>query len=107
MSQPGMFNTRFAAITTTASGATTIVPAVTDKKIVVKGYMLLSTGANTVTFKSNTTPITGAMDPAANGGMSYSGSADSPAFATAAGEALTLTLGQAAQVSGHVCYETR
>lgn len=83
------------------SGTSTIVAAVTGKKIKVYSYALVCTGASTAKWQSNTTDLSGAMSFAANGGISC-GPGTGPYFSTAAGEALKLVTTNA--VEGHVGY---
>lgn len=97
----------FAAVTASASGATTIVSAVASKKIRVLGIFLVCTSAVSVNLQSHTTTATktGTMPFAANGGISVS---FSPVgwFETVAGEALDINLGGAVAVGGQVVYTT-
>lgn len=95
----------FASVSTASSGANTLVAAVPGKSIRVLGYALVATGAVAVNFENGTTDISGVMSLAANGGVSYAGGVQCPAFETSIGAALGLTLGGAVQVSGHLCYE--
>jgi hypothetical protein len=83
-----------------------VVAAVTGKKIRVLNYAFTIGAAGTVLFESGTaTALTGVMNFAAAETVSFEGSADSPAFETAAGAALTLTnTGAGADVRGHLCY---
>ena len=55
-----------------------------------------------VTFKSNTTAISGAMACAANGGASANGE-DDGLMITAVGEALQIT-NSAGNIAGHITY---
>jgi len=95
---------KFAKIDVASVGDNTIVSGVTGKKIRVLQYALICAGAVTVTFKSGTTtPITGDMSFAANGGIS---TPYSPVglIETAAGEDLVLNLSASTSVSGHLVY---
>ena len=95
-----------AAISTAASGDTTLVAAVPGKKIKVIGYALVSTAANSIKFKSGAgTDLTGAMALAANGGISSPSDKNTVEFETAAGQALVINLSAATQVSGHLVYK--
>jgi len=93
------------------SGTTTIVAAVTGKKINVIAYAVTVTQASTVTFKSDTTAITGAMNMGIVGGMGVSDTINALVagwnpdgyFETAVGEALKIT-DSAGTASGHVTY---
>ena len=94
---------KFAKIDVASVGDNTIVSGVTGKKIRVLQYALICAGAVTLTFKSGTTPITGDMAFAANGGIS---TPYSPVglIETAAGEDLVLNLSASTSVSGHLVY---
>lgn len=80
-------------------GDTTIVPAdaVNDpnglkkRKIRVFSLVLFAKAAVTVTLKSNSTPISGAMALAANGGMVVQSEPSAHFLETAPGEALVAT----------------
>lgn len=93
---------KFASISTASSGYTSLVSAVTGKKIRVLSYAIVATAAVTAGFASASTAITGAMSLAANGGVSAQ--APQGLFETASNTALRLNLGGAVQVSGHLSY---
>lgn len=93
---------KFASVSLTATGD--LVTAVTGKKIRVLGYALVCSAALTINFESGTTDLTGAMEIAANGGVSYAGGLDAPAFETAAGSKLALTISGTGNVRGHLVY---
>lgn len=92
----------FADIDAAASGANAVIAAVSGKSIRVMCYTVIAAADITITWKSGTTAISGAMDLPAKGGASPA----SPLgmMRTAEGEALNLTLSGAVQVSGHVGY---
>lgn len=97
---------KFAAITASASGATTLVAAVASKKIRVLSYVITANGAVNTKFVSHTTTATATgltYIAAAGGGASV---AYSPVghFETEAGEALDINLSGAVAVGGHVTY---
>jgi len=94
---------KYADIDVASAGDNTIVAAVTGKKIRVLQYALVVSAATTVIWKSGTTPITGDMPFAANGGIS-SPFSPSGLFETSAGEALVLNLSAGNPVSGHLVY---
>jgi len=85
-------------ISTAASGDTTLVVAVTGKRIVVVDGAIVSAGAVNVKFESNTTDITGAMSLATGIPVPVGG------FKTAASESLLINLSGAVQVSGWLEY---
>lgn len=92
----------FATISLTATGD--LVAAVTAKKIRVVSYAIVCSAGLTVNFESGTTDISGPMEIAANGGISFAGGPEAPAFETAAGTKLAMTISGTGNVRGHLCY---
>lgn len=92
----------FADIDAAASGANAVIAAVSGKSIRVMCYTVVAAADVTITWKSGSTAISGAMDLPAKGGTAPA----SPLgmMQTAEGAALNLTLNGAVQVSGHVGY---
>lgn len=90
----------FALIAETTSGEKEIVAGVADLRIMVMSYGVITDTDTTLEWRSASTPISGLMKPGANGGISASGGC----FATAAGEALQLSIGDNAVVGGHLMY---
>jgi hypothetical protein len=70
----------------------------------VLSYAVVATAAVTFTFNGPSTAVR--FDLAANGGMSFAGSLQGPAFDCAANTAFTWSTGAAVQVGGHVTYTT-
>jgi len=102
---------KFAVINATSAGSNTVVPAVANKKIRVLAFTALTDANVTISFLSNTTPITGPMPVLASGGMSTSigqlGTGGHGVFGlmeTEAGQALNLNLGTACNVGGMLTY---
>ncbi len=86
------------SVSESTAGDRTIVSAVSGKKIVVLNY-LLTVSANTVTWKSGSTVISGAIDE------SHSmRDPDAGLIETDTGEALILNLSGTSQVSGFLTY---
>ena len=96
---------KYAAVTASASGATTVIAAVASKKLRILGGFLVCTSAVTVKFQSHTTTATatGTMPFGVNGGIAIP---FSPVgwFETVAGEALDISLGGAVAVGGEIVY---
>lgn len=96
---------KFAIITASSSGATTIVPLVTSKKIRVLQMVLTSNGTVNVKWQSHVTPTdkTGLFYEVANTGYTMP---FSPVgwFETVAGEALDINLSGAVAVGGVLAY---
>jgi hypothetical protein len=91
------------AISTAASGATTLVAADSTRRINVVSFGVVATGAVTVKF-TGTGDLTGAMAFGANGGMSLSATAGGFLFQTSVNALLAIVLGGAVQVSGFLTY---
>lgn len=96
---------KFAAISVNSSGTTAVVAAVTSKKIRVLAMSLNCAAAVNVKMRDNAagTDLTGAWNFAANGGIVLQ-FCPVGHFETAAGNALSINLSAAQQVSGHVVY---
>ncbi len=94
---------KFAAITASASGATSVVALVAAKKIRVISYVVVANAAVNVKFQSNSTDKTGLLYLSANGGVSGA-YAPTGHFETASGEALNINLSAAVAVGGHLTY---
>lgn len=94
-----------AVIVASASGATTVVAAVTGKKIRVLSFVLSANAALNVKFQSHGGPtdITGLLYLTDKSGI---GASFSPAghFETVAGEALDINLSAAVAVGGFLTY---
>ena len=96
---------KFAAITASSSGATTIVAAVSSKKIRVISYVVVANAAVNIKFQSSTgnTDKTGLLYLGTNGGVSGA-YALTGHFETASGDALNINLSSAVAVGGHLTY---
>lgn len=92
-----------ASIVASASGDTSVVAAVTAKKIRVVSYVLTANGAVNAKFRSATTDITGLLYLAATGGIA---APFNPLgyFETVAAAALQINLSGAVAVGGHLTY---
>lgn len=99
------YTPKFAKITASSSGATTIVSAVTSKKIRVLAWSLVCNAAVNVKWQSHVTPtdLTGLHYFGANGGISVPLSPVGH-FETVAGEALDINLSGAQAVGGSLVY---
>lgn len=96
---------QFAVVSENTAADNAIVAAAgAGLKIKVVSYVLVASAAVSVTWKSATTALTGAMALAANGGISAVGQPSAHLFQTADNEALNLTNSGAVQVSGHITY---
>lgn len=101
----------YATINASDAGDTPVVAAPAAwQKIRVQNYAIVAGGLVSVTWKSGSTEISGAMPLAANEG--FAPSAGGPncngpegVLETAGGEPLVLNLSDAVQVGGHLRYE--
>jgi hypothetical protein len=94
---------QYGVISEGASGDNAQVTGISGSKIRVIGYTYICTAANTITWKSGSTALTGAMAYTTFGGIatpeSYLGH-----FETADGEDLNLNLLSSQGVRGHFTY---
>ena len=97
---------KFVRVNATSDGDNTVIAAVVGKKIRVIGYAIVASAAGTVTIQdSQGTPVIHASFPlAANGGVSYAGSIDAPAFETAEGFGVEISNGAGVDTLGHMTY---
>lgn len=94
-------------ISANATGDATLKAAVAGAYIRVLSYMIVSDAANTVTFKSNSTAITGPMSLGVN--TVLADRCERPGgclFKTAVGEALKLGLSATQIIGGYIKIET-
>lgn len=105
MSSTTVLTPKFAKISTSASGATTVVAAVASKKLRVLRWDLVASAAVNVKWQSHVTPtdLSGLYEFAANGGIS---APFCPVghFETVSGEALDINLSGAVTVGGTLTY---
>jgi len=92
----------YAPINASTSGDTTIVPAVSGKRILVVAYALVASSQVGVKFRSNNTDITGLMKLVEGGGIAHA--YEWGLFRTGVGEALRINLNANVQVGGYVVY---
>lgn len=93
-----------AVVSAASSGDNTLVVAAgANKKIRVKNIVLIASGTVTVTFKSGSTAVTGAMPLADQVGFAP-GEAEDGHFETTANAALVLNLSGAVGVYGWLVY---
>lgn len=99
---------KYAIISASASGNTTIVPAVSGKAIRVLGYTLVTDAAVGVKLAqtgSSNLDLTGVMPLSANGGAAPNdGGGGWGLMQTSKGHALVLNLNGTANVGGHITY---
>jgi hypothetical protein len=97
---------KFARVNATADGDNTIIAAVAGKKLRVLGYALVATAAGTISVQDSAgSPAILAQFPlAANGGVSYGGGFDAPAFETPVGNGLEINNPAGVDTLGHLTY---
>lgn len=94
-------------INVTAIADNTVVSAVAARRIVVLSYTIINNvaTAQTVTWKTNATAISGPMNMSVAGvPITATGDRMSPVLMTNPGEALNLALTAATQVGGHITW---
>jgi len=98
-----------AIISTTAPGDSTIIAAISEKRIRVLAYTLSISSNSHIRWKSGATPISGEMHM--SGGSSIAihlgdqwPGGGLPVLVTEPGEALVLNVGGAVTVGGHLTY---
>lgn len=96
---------KYALINTSSSGDTTLIAAVTSKKIRVVSYTLVCSGTVGIKFQSGTagTALTGVMEFTAQTGAA-AGFNPFGHFESASGVLLALNLSAAVAVRGHLTY---
>jgi hypothetical protein len=95
---------KYAKITASASGATSIVTAVTGKRIKPLDWEISTSAAVNVKWQGGSTDLTGLYYFGANGGISSSGSARGKIEPTAVTTALNINLSDAIPVGGTLSY---
>lgn len=94
---------KFAAISASSSGQTSVVGSVSAKKIRVLRLSLVANAATNVKFQSNSTDLTGLYYLVANTGW-VEAYCPVGIFETAAGETLNINLSAAQAVGGSLTY---
>ena len=92
----------FATISATSSGDTQVVPAVSNRRIVVVAFGVIASATVNIRFRSGSTDITGSMRVVEGGGIAHA--YDGGLFQTAVGQALNINLSANATVGGYVVY---
>ena len=100
---------RTAPISASASGDTTILPAITGKRYKILAYILSSSGTNNIVWKSGTTALSGSMNMIAGGNIAIHlgdqwPSGGLPVLTTELGDAFIINLSASNIVGGHITY---
>lgn len=94
---------KYTIINANSAGDTTVVSAVTNKKIRVVAFAVVAAGTVDVRFKSGNTDITGSMRLLEAGGIAHA--FEGGLFETAVNQALLINLSSSVQVGGYVVYQ--
>lgn len=97
-------NPQQAKISTSSSGANTIVSATSGKRIVVVSWNVMANGTTNVKWVSGSTDISGLYYLVANVGAVVDHSVPDFGLKTTAGEALVLNNSAAVAIGGYVTY---
>jgi len=92
----------YAAVEATSDGENTVIEGTEGKKITVIGYALAVTAEGTIVLKGTTTKAK--FNLAKQGGVSYSGGPDCPAFQVSAGTKLVIENPAGVDTLGHITY---
>jgi hypothetical protein len=97
---------KFVRVNATADGDNVVIAAVASKRLRVLGYALVATAAGTISIQNTAgSPIILAQFPlAAQGGVSYAGGYDAPAFETPSGTGLEINNPAGVDTLGHITY---
>lgn len=97
---------KFARINATADGDNVVVAAVAGKKIQVLAYAVSVSAAGTISFQdtAGTPGVLAQFALAQNGGASFAGTIDAPAFETPAGLGLEINCPVGVDALGHLAY---
>lgn len=103
---PSRAEPKFARVNATADGDNLIVAAVATKRLRVISYALVVSAAGTITIQDTAgAPVIFAQFPlAANGGISYAGGLDAPAFESGPGLGIEINNPVGVDTLGHITY---
>jgi hypothetical protein len=96
-------NSGLVAVISVGVTTATLVSCPAGRIVEVISYTFITDAATTVTWKSDSTAISGAMTISANGGIAQSGTDDGSILFTAVGEDLKIT-NSAGNINGHFTY---
>lgn len=100
----GIAAIRFGSVSATSDGLNTVIPGVTGRRIRVLGYVLVVTLAGTIQIEDTGGAILASFPVAANGGVSYAGGIEAPAFQTDADRGLAIRNPAGVDTLGHITY---
>lgn len=100
----GLGELKFAKIDATLDGANTVLAAVAGKKLRIINYVVTVTVAGVLEFEDGAGADLGFLSLGANGGASFDGKLESPAFETAAGQSFVVRTIATQDAKGHLCY---
>lgn len=102
---PGTYEVKHVRINATSDGDNTVISAVPGRKIRVLSYVITATGAGTCLFQSTSDVVAASFSLAAQGGVSYAGGINAPAFETATGTGLEVSCAASQDILGHLTYQ--
>jgi hypothetical protein len=102
--QWGVGELRFLEVAATADGANVLVAAASGKKVKVVSYVLTCSAPGTLVIEDTDGTNLAQFIVAANGGVSFAGNHDGPAFQTALGKGLQTNNPAGMDVFGHIAY---
>lgn len=97
---------KFTRVNATADGDNLVIAAVVGKRLRVISYALAVSAAGTIAIQDTAgAPVIFAQFPlAANGGISYAGGLDAPAFETSPGLGIEINNPIGVDTLGHITY---
>lgn len=103
---PSRAEPKFTRVNATADGDNVIAAGVAGKRLRVISYALVVSLAGTISLQDTAgTPVIFAQFPlAANGGISYAGGLDAPAFETSPGLGIEINNPVGVDTLGHITY---
>ena len=104
MNPAGVDQVKFAHVSAASDGDNDIVTAVAGKRIRVIAYAFTVSAASTVVLQDSANTDLATFILPANGGVSYAGGVQAPAFETAVGTGLEITNAASNDTFGHVTY---
>jgi hypothetical protein len=92
-------------VSATSDGDNVVIAGVANKNISVLGYVITSSATGVVTFQDTNNTDLAVLDIAIQGGVSYAGGIDCPAFETPTGLGLEISVQASQDVRGHLTYQ--
>ncbi len=100
----GILTIQFSPVAAVADDVNIVIQGVERRSIRVLGYVLIVTVAGTIGVEDTGGAVLAKFPCAANGGVSYSGGVEAPAFWTAVGQGLVIRNPAGVDTLGHMTY---